>query len=115
MPNPIVHWEILGEHGRQLQDFYAQLFDWQINADNEYDYGLVDTRTEQGINGGIGPSQDGSSRVTVYVQVGDLQATLDRAAQLGGKTLMPPMEIPGGGTIALFSDPDGNVVGLLKE
>jgi predicted enzyme related to lactoylglutathione lyase len=27
---------------------------------------------------------------------------------------MPPMEVPGGPTIAQFQDPDGNIVGLTK-
>lgn len=114
MPHPVVHWEIVGKSGKQLQDFYGQLFDWQINADNPYQYGVVDTQTEQGINGGIATANEPNSRVTIYVQVADLQATLDKAESLGGKTLMPPTEIPGAVTMALFSDPDGNVTGLLK-
>lgn len=57
---------------------------------------------------------DGSPRVTVYVQVPDLQATLDQAVAMGGRVLMPPAEIPGVVTLALFADPDGNAIGLLK-
>jgi predicted enzyme related to lactoylglutathione lyase len=33
---------------------------------------------------------------------------------MGGKTVMPPMEIPGAVTMAQFSDPDGNVIGIIK-
>ena len=44
----------------------------------------------QGIGGGIGPALDQSSgRVTFYVQVNDLQAYLNKAESLGGKTVMP--------------------------
>jgi hypothetical protein len=46
--------------------------------------------------------------------VPDLEATLKEIEERGGKTLMEPMEIPGGPTLALFSDPDGNTVGLTK-
>jgi len=52
--------------------------------------------------------------VTVYVQVDNLQATLDKAAELGGKTLVPPTEIPGMGSFAWLTDIDGNVSGLWK-
>ncbi len=114
MSHPVVHWEITGKNGAQLQEFYARLFDWQINADNPYQYGRVDTQSDQGINGGIATANESTNRVTIYVQVADLQATLDKAESLGGKTLMPPMEIPGAVTMALFSDPDGNVTGLIK-
>jgi predicted enzyme related to lactoylglutathione lyase len=34
---------------------------------------------------------------------------------LGGKTIVPPTEIPNVVTFALFSDPDGNMVGLVKS
>ena len=69
----------------------------------------------KGTGGGIGGSMDGqSSFVTVYVKVDDPQAYLDKAVSLGGKVLMPVMEIPGAATIAQFQDPSGNLVGLVK-
>jgi len=51
--------------------------------------------------------------VTVYVQVDDLDEYLTKAVSLGGKTLVPPVDI-GTGTFAWFSDPDGNIIGLWK-
>jgi predicted enzyme related to lactoylglutathione lyase len=58
---------------------------------------------------------DGGPRITFYVQVDDLQKYLDRAEELGGKTVMPPSEIPGTGVmLAMFTDPSGNVIGLSK-
>ena len=48
-----------------------------------------------------------------YVQVDDVQGYLDKAGALGGKTLVPPVEIPTG-TFAWFADPDGNTIGLWK-
>jgi predicted enzyme related to lactoylglutathione lyase len=115
MPNPVIHWEIVSaEHGRELQQFYADLFGWEVNADNPFGYGTVDTKAG-GINGGIGPTE-GPTRVTIYVEVDDLQAMLDSAVQLGATELMPVTEvIPGRVTLALFADPAGNVTGLLKR
>ena len=52
--------------------------------------------------------------VTFYVQVDDLQAYLDKAESLGGKTIMPPMEIPDMVKLAVFSDPEGNVIGIVN-
>jgi predicted enzyme related to lactoylglutathione lyase len=112
MGKPVVHWEIVGKDGKKLQQFYAGLFDWKVDVNNPYDYGLVDTGGG-GINGGIGPNQDGPT-VRVYIQVDDLQEYLDKAERLGAKTLMPPTEIPGAVTMAMFQDPEGNQVGLLK-
>ncbi len=57
---------------------------------------------------------DGKPLVTVYVDVDDLQATLDKAKSLGGEVVMPPMDVPGGPSIAQFKDMDGNIIGIMK-
>ncbi len=116
MPNPVVHWEIRSKQPKRLQNFYSRLFDWHVDTNNPMNYGLVDTHAEGGINGGIGPAGDDATRVTFFVGVQDLQAFLNKAESLGGKTIMPPTEIPGAGiTVAQFTDPDGNTIGLVKE
>ncbi len=114
MPNPVVHFEVVGQDAPKLQKFYGELFDWKINADNPMNYGIVDNGGE-GINGGIGASPDGQGHVTFYTQVDDPQAYLDQAEQLGGKTVMPVTEIPNMVTFALIADPEGNVVGVVKS
>jgi predicted enzyme related to lactoylglutathione lyase len=47
------------------------------------------------------------------VQVENVQSYLDKAAALGGKMLVPPVEISTG-TFAWFADPDENIIGLWK-
>ena len=46
MPNPVIHWEITGKDASKLRQFYADLFGWDVNANNPMNYGLVDTQTE---------------------------------------------------------------------
>jgi predicted enzyme related to lactoylglutathione lyase len=113
VPNPVVHFEITGADAPKLQSFYRDLFGWKVDADNEWQYGMVETGGEGGINGGIGGDQNGGNRVTVYTQVDDLQAYLDKAVSLGATVLMPETDI-GGTVIAMFRDPAGNVSGLVK-
>ena len=48
-----------------------------------------------------------------YVDVEDVAAYLKKAESLGGKTVVPPVEIPMG-TFAWMQDPEGNTVGLWK-
>jgi predicted enzyme related to lactoylglutathione lyase len=114
MGAPVVHFEIMGGKGNELEKFYGELFGWKIDSNNPMKYGLVDTGGGQGgINGGVGASQDGKKRVSIYARVSDLQATLDQVERLGGKTILPPTEVPGGPKLAMFEDPAGNVTGLL--
>jgi predicted enzyme related to lactoylglutathione lyase len=113
MGDPVVHWEIMGKDAPKLHKFYSDLFGWSIKADNPMGYGLIAGPDAGGVGGGIG-SGDGTTYVTIYVKVNDLQAYLGKVERLGGKTVVPPTEIPGMVTFALFSDPDGNHVGLIK-
>lgn len=114
MPNHIAHVEIIGTDAPGLQKFYGDLFGWKVNADNPFNYGLVDA-SEAGIGSGIGGDMGGGKRVTVYIAVDDMQAYLAKAEQLGGQTVMPPTTIMDGVTIALFTDPNGNVTGLMQS
>jgi predicted enzyme related to lactoylglutathione lyase len=115
MGEKIVHFEIMGDDAAKLHKFYADLFGWSIGpAMAEMgNYAMVDAASS-GLAGGIGQEQGGGTRVTLYTQVDDLQATLDKAVALGGKIAMPPTEIPGVVTFAMFQDPAGNVFGLTK-
>lgn len=116
MSNPVAWFEVTGQDGSALQRFYGDLFDWQVqDAGDGSGYGVVPA-PERGIGGGIGPSQDGGpGQVTFYVEVDDPAAYLAKAETLGGRTIVPPTEIPQFGlTFAFFADPEGHVVGLSK-
>ncbi|GAB4366070.1 MAG: VOC family protein [Calditrichia bacterium] len=117
MGAPVVHFEIIGKDAAKLQKFYGEVFDWEINADNPLSYGLVASqRDKNSIGGGIAADDKGGpGHVTFYVEVDDPQVTLDKIETLGGKTVVPVTTIPGMVTFALFADPEGHVVGLVKS
>lgn len=114
MGQPVIQWEIGARDARKLQAFYADLFDWTIDAGNPIEYGTVRTGGSGGIDGGITNTQGDESYLTIYVQVPDLQATLDRAESLGARAVLPPTPIPGVGAIAAFRDPEENLIGLFS-
>jgi hypothetical protein len=115
MPNPVVHFEVLGKDAAALQSFYGEAFDWELNPVMPT-YAMVSTGAEGAVAGGIGATPDGSDgHVTFYVEVEDLAAALARIEAAGGRTVQPPMDVPEGPSIALFADPEGHVVGLVKS
>jgi len=114
MGNAVVHFEIGGPDDKPLVDFYGQLFGWDLRPFEGGGYTLIDTRGGGGINGGIGKSQTGEPWSTFYVEAEDLQAVLDKAISLGATTVMPVTNFGGAVTIAMFNDPDGLLVGLVK-
>jgi uncharacterized protein len=113
MPNPVTHFEVHGADPTKSQEFYASLFGWTVDADNPMKYGMISTGGDKGISGGITGGM-GATMVTFYVEVEDLEATLQKAEAQGAKRVMGPEDVPGGPSIAMFSDPDGNVIGLTK-
>lgn len=108
---PVVHFEIGCRDTAKTRGFYSQLFDWDITQAGPA--ANINTGAE-GINGHITSlGHEPNNYVTVYVQVDDLQAYLDKATELGGKTLVKPVPIPTG-KFAWLADPDGNIIGLLQ-
>ena len=118
MPDPVAYFELGGRDASGLKEFYASLFDWKIEqftpspADGDY---FHVHQTEGGIAGGILQTSGNMppNYVMFYVSVDELQSYLDKAESMGGKTVVPPMTLPGGmGHIAVFTDPGGNTIGL---
>jgi predicted enzyme related to lactoylglutathione lyase len=112
MTNPVTHFEIMGKDSVALQKFYADVFGWKLAPPIKEmgNYSLFDNEGK-GIGGGIG---EGDARVTVYIEVDDPQAYLDKAVEAGAKMLMEVSQIAPDTTIALFADPQGNMTGLFK-
>jgi uncharacterized protein len=110
MGNPVVHFEIGCSSSKKTQKFYSELFGWEITEAGP----AAMISTGSGIGGHITELGHEPHRYTIfYVEVEDVQAYLDKAAALGGKTLVPPVNIPTG-TFAWMSDLEGNTVGLWK-
>ena len=90
MGQPVVHFEIGCKDKAATGAFYAGMFDWKID---DGPMGMIDTGSKEGIQGHV--------------------AALAKVESLGGKLVVPPVEIPTG-TFAWFADPEGNTVGLWK-
>jgi uncharacterized protein len=113
--NPVLHWEIQSTQPEALHDFYSQVFGWAIDADNPMKYGMVSSKgSAGGIDGGIGGTMHGASRVLVYASVQNIVPVLARIEERGGKTLMPRTDI-GPVVMAIYTDPEGNTMGLFVD
>ena len=121
MGQPVVHFEVIGRDGQKLQSYYADLFGWEIDADNPMNYGMVQLEGNTnpdgvGIGGGVGGGPEGySGHVTFYVEVPDVEAALAKAESLGGTRIMGPENIMDQVELGQFSDPEGHVIGVVKS
>jgi predicted enzyme related to lactoylglutathione lyase len=122
MGQPVVHFEVIGKDGDKLRSFYSELFGWEFGdpiGPTNYAVTPREGNTNPdgaGVGGGVGTGPEGyGGHVTFYVEVDDVEAALAKAESLGGTRMMgpnkmsePPIEI------ALFTDPEGHVIGLVK-
>jgi len=112
MPAPVVHFEIGSKDSAQTAKFYSGVFGWQFA-----DLGqarLIAAGHEDGPSGMLVTlGHPPENYVTVYVQVDDLEAALERVAEAGGKTMVPPTPLPDGRRFAWINDTAGNIIGLL--
>lgn len=112
MTAPVVHFEIGCRDVEKAKKFYGPLFGWDFSA---FPGAAMVAPTAPGIGGHINSlGHEPHHYVTIYAMVDDLKATLDHAAKLGGKTIVPPTEVPNMGRFAWLMDPDGNVIGIWK-
>ena len=120
MGRPVVHFEIVGRDAEALQRYYADLFGWEIDANNPMRYGIVQREGNVnadgiGIGGGVGAGPEGyPGHVTFYVEVPDVEAALVRAEGLGGTRVMGPDKVMEDLEIGLFNDPEGHLIGVVR-
>jgi uncharacterized protein len=107
----VIHFEIGCRDINKTSDFYSRLFGWEMTPMGH----ATMIKTDAGGIGGhlVSLGHEPHNFVTVYVEVDDLQGYLDKAAPLGGKTLVSPVKLPGDqGSFAWMADPEGNLIGL---
>ena len=112
--HPVVHWEIQSMDPARLHSFYTNVFGWKIDTNNPMGYGMVQSGGGGGIGGGIGGTQMPASKVLVYASVPSIESVLSLVSQNGGKTVMPRQDI-GPVVMALYEDPEGNLMGLVED
>ena len=99
MPQPIVHYEIAAKDAKKLEAFYEGLFGWKFAPAPQPNYSMIDGK--QGAGFGI--------------DVEDAAASMAKVSGLGGTVVVPANEVPGGGIkIGIFTDPEGNVAGVVE-
>ena len=123
MSGPVVHFEIPADDVARAADFYAQAFDWDVNAMPDMGYALLMTTpsTERGpkepgaINGGMLARKEPVTAPVVVIQVDSIDDALKRVESLGGRTVSGREPVSTMGFAAYFTDSEGNVLGLWEN
>jgi predicted enzyme related to lactoylglutathione lyase len=107
----------MSQDPEHVSDFYAKIFGWKVKHMPEMNYRLVETGGKGGLSGGIfKPEREGPwpGNMLFYILVDDLAAYREKIVAAGGKIHVEEQEVPGMGTLSLFTDPEGRMNGLWK-
>ena len=88
MPHPVIHTEIRSTDPDATRAFFADLFGWKVSSEGAVPgYTFIDTGVE---------------------------ATLQKAAELGGTIVQPAQQVPGT-SFGVFADSLGHKVGVASN
>jgi predicted enzyme related to lactoylglutathione lyase len=92
---------------------YTALLGVEPQADASYYVGY----DAEGQHIGLVPSgaQQGMTSPVAYWHVPDIEAKLAEVTAAGAEVKESPRDVGGGRLVATFTDPDGNVLGLLQD
>jgi predicted enzyme related to lactoylglutathione lyase len=124
--NSVVHFEMPYDDRDRAAKFYESAFGWQMEKMGaEMGNYLLAITTESGaagpkkpgaINGGFFEKKPDwpMQYPSVVIAVDDIKHAIKKVGTAGGNVLGEPMDIPGVGQYASFTDSEGNRVGMLQ-
>lgn len=109
----VCHIEFNSTDLQRSQTFYGAVFEWKFRSfgDAMVVFGVGDQHV-----GGLMKVEEVRSgeSPSVWFQVASVDAALEAADAAGGGVRSPKGEVPGVGWSGVFTDPDGNPVGVVE-
>ena len=114
MAGRLVHFELPADEAQRAMTFYEQVFGWNFNrAQME---GAPEYYMLEGLDpgGAVYPSQEGERGPIVYFDTDDIDATIKKINDAGGKA-EDKQPIPTIGWFARARDTEGNPISLFQS
>lgn len=99
--------------------FYSGLLGWQFTRGEKDDSGYLHIKNGEHFIGGLPPAkhhqQGVPSHWLSYFMVDDVDASANKAKELGARLYLPPMTVEGVGRMSIIADPQGAVFTIFKS
>lgn len=127
--NRVVHFEIHAKDADKVQQFYTDVFGWNITNLGEQmgNYRMIVTGEDKpdekwhGINGGITPrmgdiptSGQPVNAFVCTISVDNLDNYIEKVKKAGGSIALEKMDVAGVGWLAYCKDTEENIFGMLQ-
>lgn len=109
----IIHVEITAGDVERATRFYAEAFGWRFETSPfAPGYHIADTGDGSGVNGAVMSAGFQSQPAIPWIEVDDLDATVEAVTRAGGSVAGDRQTIPGQGHLRYVRDPAGTLIGL---
>ena len=109
--------ELATKDAGAAKKFYTELFGWKLQGSEaggmDYTEVTLDGKPFGGIMQMSAEMSPMPSHWMTYVAVDDVDATVKRVEELGGKTCVPPQDIPHVGRFSVITDPTGANIAVI--
>jgi hypothetical protein len=111
--------ELLTTDVEAAKEFYQGVFGWELSESPMPEGGYTLIKAGGRAVGGMMSMPPGVPPGTpphwmAYVTVDDVDAVAKKVGELGGRMLVPPMDIPDVGRFCTFQDPHGAVISAIQ-
>lgn len=118
MPSPVVFFQIASPNPAKTREFFAVLFDWQF-ADTGSP--VTPIAIEPGGPADFDPKGSfmqlpagAAPYISIFIRVDDLDATLAKVPDAGGRLILPRTRLPTGTDVSVIASPEGLVIGIVQ-
>jgi len=121
--NSVVYFEIPVDELERAEEFYSRAFGWTMRRMQELNYTTIMTSSQEDelpsklgtINGGMQKRGNGVVHPVVTIRVEDIDSSLRKIEELGGRIFISKSKVSDMGFSAYFQDSEGNVLGLWQD
>ena len=110
--------ELMTDDVDTAREFYETVIGWNAEVvdvgKGPYTLLKIGDRPVAGMMAKPAMAAEAPTAWTCYVTVDDVDARAARAADAGGTVIVPPMDIPTVGRMAIVRDPTGGSVGIIS-
>ncbi len=115
MADGVVHIEIPVKNLKETSEFYSTVFGWELTPVPNHEY-ILFTADGAGISGAfIKPDVHQVGGTVAYIQIENIENALETIGENSGQALSGRQEVGDAGWFAMFTDPDGNPMGLWEN
>jgi predicted enzyme related to lactoylglutathione lyase len=116
MTNDVSFFAINADDVARARRFYEQTFGWRFEPWGPPNFYLIET-SGHGVRGCLQERRElvKGARTIGYectIDIADIDATIKAVTGRGGAQIAPKFHIPTVGTVAYFTDPEGNAFGV---